>query len=154
MRTKVGDVSVAQTLRKTGGKFGGEPSGSWIFPNAHLAPDGLLSAIMILRMLDATGKRLSELVEEVPEYPILRKKIPCPQERKPEVMKNFLTRVKTELRRVSEIQTVDGVRTVFDDGSWVLVRPSGTEPYIRITSEAHERKIAEERIDMALKLLK
>ncbi len=152
VRTKVGDVSVARALREGGGKFGGEPSGAWIFPEAHLAPDGPLAAVMVLRMLEEEGRRLSELLEEVPSYPLLREKLPCSPAEGEEKMER-LRRGYARLRGVTGAEEVDGLRISFEEGSWVLVRPSGTEPCLRLTCEAREEGEARRRMKEVLSLI-
>jgi phosphoglucosamine mutase len=154
VRTRVGDVSVAAEIKRRGAVFGGEPSGAWIFPKLQLAPDGPLAAVKILKLLDSTGKRLSELLDELPKYPTVRKKIPCPNEKKAAVMGKFKTKVKQEFKGIAGVLAIDGIRLSFKDGSWVLVRPSGTEPYIRVTAEGKNLKCAKKLANRAAKALK
>ncbi|MEM2977867.1 MAG: phosphoglucosamine mutase [Candidatus Hadarchaeales archaeon] len=152
VRTRVGDVSVARALKEVGGRFGGEPSGAWIFPEAHLAPDGPLAAVMVLRMLEEGGRKLSELLEEVPSYPLLREKLSCSPAERVEKME----RLRREYRKLGGVvgaEEVDGPRITFEEGSWVLVRPSGTEPYLRITCEAREEGVARRRMREVLSLI-
>ena len=58
-----------------------------------------------------------------------------------------------EFDKIKEVLTIDGVRLQFEDNSWVLIRPSGTEPYIRITAEAMTQQKLDEIIDIATKFL-
>ncbi|KUO39054.1 MAG: phosphoglucosamine mutase [Hadesarchaea archaeon DG-33] len=153
VRTRVGDVSVATAIKKHKAVFGGEPSGAWIFPRVHLAPDGPLATIKILELLDSTGKKLSELLDMLPEYPTVREKVACPNEKKADVMKKFKIHAKREFLSVKRILTIDGVRLEFESG-WVLVRPSGTEPYIRVTVEGKTPTRAKEIGRKAAKILK
>src|SRR5881397_64175 len=69
-RTRVGDVYVAQEARRRKADFGGEPSGTWIFPRVTLCPDGVYAAAHLVSLVKETP--LSELVAKVPRYPILR----------------------------------------------------------------------------------
>jgi len=154
VRTKVGDVSVAAEIRKRGAIFGGEPCGAWIFPEVHLVPDGPLAAVKILELLDFTGRRLSELLDELPEHPTVRKKITCPNGKKAATMKKFEARLRREFKGISDVLTIDGIRFSFTDGSWALVRPSGTEPYIRVTAGGKKEKIVEKIAGKATKILK
>jgi phosphoglucosamine mutase len=68
-RTQIGDTAVSEELRN-GGDFGAETSGSWIFPNISLCPDGIYAAAQIVAI--ARQQRLSELVDNIPCYPLLR----------------------------------------------------------------------------------
>ena len=146
VRVRVGDVAVAQAVVEHRAVFGGEPSGSWIFPEVHLAPDGPLAALKVVELLESTGRKLSELVDELPDYVTLREKIACPNERKGEVMRKVEELLPREAK--GEISTADGVRVDAESG-WVLVRPSGTEPYIRVTAEAEDEAGAKELLRRA-----
>ena len=154
IRTRVGDVSVAAEIKKRGAIFGGEPSGAWIFPMVHLAPDGPLAAAKILELLDSAGKPLSELLDELPEHPTVRKKVACSNEKKTVAMKKFRAKLRKDFKGISDVLTIDGIRFSFKDGSWVLVRPSGTEPYIRITAGGKIEKNVEKVAEKTSKILK
>ena len=154
VRTRVGDVSVAAEIKKRGAIFGGEPSGAWIFPMVHLAPDGPLAAAKILELLDSRGKSLSELLDSLPEHPTVRKKVACPNEKKSVVMKKFKAGLRKEFKGISGVLTIDGVRFSFKDSTWVLVRPSGTEPYIRITAGGKTENGVEKIAEKTYRILK
>jgi len=153
VRTKVGDVSIATTLREHGAVFGGEPVGAWIHPEVHLCPDGVLSALKLLKALEEDNKTLTEFVADVPEYPLFRAKIPCPNVRKAGVMETVKEVYQESFCDVLSISVVDGVRLNFED-SWVLIRPSGTEPVIRITVEAKIEEVAQRLMDRSQRLIK
>lgn len=152
-RTKVGDVSVAQEMEAQDFVFGGEPSGTWIIGDIHMCPDGTAAAGRILEMLDNTGGKLSEMMESLPSYPILRRKIDCPNEEKKERMQVVEENASEVFGEIEKVLTVDGVRLGFEGGDWALIRPSGTEPYIRITAEASEKERAEDLIKKGRELL-
>ena len=116
-------------------------------PDVHLCPDGILSALRLIAALEAEGKTLSEFVSEVPEYPTLRAKVECPNTDKPKAME-AVSKDYAEFGDVVGVSAVDGVRIELEDG-WVLIRPSGTEPILRITVEAREEKRAEELLKAA-----
>ncbi len=153
VRTRVGDVSVAAAIKKHRAVFGGEPSSAWIFPGVHLVPDGPLAAVKILEMLDSAGKKLSELLDALPEYPTVREKVACPNERKAGTMKKLEPRLKREFPDVAKALTIDGIRLELKDG-WVLVRPSGTEPYIRVTAEGKSSERAKQIASETVRILK
>ncbi|WP_455645189.1 phosphoglucosamine mutase [Methanosphaera sp.] len=134
LRTPVGDVHVAESINENNGTFGGEPSGTWLHPDFCMCPDGLLSGLRIVRCIQKNGK-LSEQLNAIENYPTIREKVTCENDKKDEVMKVVSSEFEKEFSDVAEILTIDGVRIKFDDGSWVLIRPSGTEPYVRITAE-------------------
>jgi phosphoglucosamine mutase len=144
-RTKVGDVHIAEAMVEHGAVFGGEPVGAWIHPDVHLCPDGILSALRLMMALEAKGEKLSEFVGDIPEYPTLRDKVPCPNKDKDAAMES-MSKLEGGFGDIKDVSTVDGVRLQLEDG-WVLIRPSGTEPMIRITVEAHDRDRAEQLLE-------
>lgn len=131
IRTRVGDVYVAEEIKKCNADIGGEPSGSWIFPKISYCPDGIFASAKIMELIE--NRTLSELKEELPHYPTHRGTVKCDNERKAHVMEV----VYSQLNKCGKISDIDGIRIEMDNG-WVLVRPSGTEPKIRITAEARE----------------
>jgi phosphoglucosamine mutase len=151
VRTKVGDVHVTEAMLETGAIFGGEPVGAWIHPDVHLCPDGILSAVRLMQALDSEGKTLSQFVSGIPEYPTLRAKVACPNSEKEATM-GSISGIGKEFGEVKDISTVDGVRLQLEDG-WVLIRPSGTEPIIRITAEAHDEGRAKGLLETSKKLI-
>ncbi|MGD2142040.1 MAG: phosphoglucosamine mutase [Candidatus Bathyarchaeota archaeon] len=152
VRTRVGDVHVTEAMIEHEAIFGGEPVGAWIHPEVHMCPDGLLSAIKLMMALESEEKTLSEFVAEIPEYPILRDNVACKNSDK-ETMMGSISEVGEEIGEVEGISTVDGVRLQLEDG-WVLIRPSGTEPLLRITVEARGEERARELLEISRKFIK
>jgi phosphoglucosamine mutase len=151
IRTKVGDVAVAEEMIKNSAVFGGEPSGTWIHADIHLTPDGILSGLRVLEMLEFYNKKLYEILDEIPSYVNLREKIPCEDSKKEKVMNYVIENGEGIFKTVPE--TVDGARFNLENG-WVLIRPSGTEPYIRVRVEAKNNKDAKELLEKGIKLVK
>lgn len=133
-RTKVGDVHVAEMIHMLGANFGGEPSGTWLHPQFCMCPDGILSALRVIELVQNKGP-LSQLLDDIPSYPTIRDKIDCQEDQKNPIMRKAETDLSLIYEDVADINLKDGVRISFDDGSWVLVRPSGTESFVRITLE-------------------
>ena len=125
-RTRVGDTYVSEELRK-GGDFGGEPSGSWIFPKISLCPDGIYAAAQIVSI--ASQQKISQLVDDIPSYPLLRGSISS----EGVIISKLEQRLMT--MKPLSVSDIDGIKLNFEDG-WLLIRKSGTEPKIRITAEA------------------
>ena len=135
IRTRVGDVYVAEALKAHGVEFGGEPSGTFIFPGETYCPDGVYAAALLASMIQE-GK-LSKMVDSVPRYPVSRASYPFdPKGRK--ALESKLEKAMASLRCL-ELITVDGYRAQFEEG-WFLVRLSGTEPKLRLTVEARKDK--------------
>jgi phosphoglucosamine mutase len=114
--------------------FGGEPSGTWLHPQFCMCPDGILSALRVIELVQKKGP-LSKLLDNIPSYPTIRDKIDCREDQKDPIMKRAENDLVSIFDDADDVNLIDGVRISFSDGSWVLVRPSGTESFIRITLE-------------------
>ena len=152
LRTPVGDVNVAEVIIEKNAAFGGEPSGTWLHPDFCMCPDGILSGLRMAEIVSKEGK-LSELLAEIPQYPNIREKITCSKEAKIRVMENMEDLLKGAFDDIVEVNAMDGVRLTFEDDSWVLVRPSGTEDYIRITLESRDESRAEDIKETCVKII-
>ena len=143
-RTRVGDTYVSEELQK-GGDFGGEPSGSWIFPKISLCPDGIYAAALTIAI--ARQHKLSRLADSIPAYPLIRGS----------TSSNGIITSKLEpqlmMMKPLSVSDADGIKLNFNDG-WVLVRPSGTEPKIRLTAEAKTGARAEQLYQSAIRVIK
>jgi len=137
-RTRVGDVYVAREVKRRHADFGGEPSGTWIFPRSSLCPDGVYAAARLVNLV--AEQPLDALAREVPAYPIVRGAVVYDAPRRAAIAAT-LDRALRGLG--ADVTTVDGWRLAFDDG-WALVRFSGTEPKIRILAEARDEPRAKE----------
>lgn len=132
IRTKVGDVHVAEAIEENNASFGGEPSGTWIHPDFCMCPDGILSALRIAALVSEKGP-LSKLLNDVPSFPTLREKINCEESQKEYIMEKTEAEFPCLFDDTVDANLIDGVRLSLKNGSWVLIRPSGTESYVRIT---------------------
>ncbi|MBR4063649.1 MAG: phosphoglucosamine mutase, partial [Tidjanibacter sp.] len=128
----VGEVNVVAKMKETGAVIGGEGNGGVIYPASHYGRDALVGVALLLTHLAKSGKKMSELRAEYPEYYISKNKI----ELTPEIdVDKVLWEI---LNRYTDynVTNIDGVKIDFADG-WVHLRKSNTEPIIRIYSEAH-----------------
>ncbi|MEC6748720.1 phosphoglucosamine mutase [Marinilactibacillus sp. XAAS-LB27] len=123
VKTKVGDRYVVEEMLKNGYNLGGEQSGHVVFLDYHTTGDGLLTGVQLLNVMKQTGKKLSELAEEVVTYP--QKLVNIPVTDKHNVMDNIA--IKTIIEEVEAEMAGNGR---------VLVRPSGTESLLRVMAEA------------------
>ena len=152
VRTKVGDVNVAEAIIEENATFGGEPSGTWLHPDFCMCPDGILSGLRITEIVSKEGP-LSKLLDDIPIYPNAREKVICSNNDKLKVMENIEDSLTESFEDIANVTTIDGVRLTFDDDSWVLVRPSGTEGYIRVTIEAKTQEKLKFINDTCVKLI-
>jgi phosphoglucosamine mutase len=152
IRTKVGDVFISQALLEHKGIFGGEPIGAWIHPQYHLCPDGILSSLLLLKFLDEMDSPISELIKNVPERSKVSLKIKCKNELKPKVMDYVRNKLPGQFDNTENILHLDGIRIDLKD-RWILIRPSGTEPLVRITAEAREEMNAKKVLEIGKKVV-
>ena len=130
IRAPVGEVNVATRMRTERAAIGGEGNGGVILAELHLGRDAPLGAAIILQLLVEEGRQLSAIVRDHPSYVIVKDKLDRPDA--------SLDTVYDALRRAfpgAEADTQDGLRLAWPD-RWVHVRPSGTEPIVRVIAEA------------------
>jgi len=146
--TRVGDAAVAEAIVRTKAVFGGESCGAWIHPKIHLAPDGPLSAalISVIASEELLGRRLAKMKD----YPIVREKVNCTQEQKDGAMAKFEAALKG--MKPDKISRIDGILAYLGD-TRLLVRPSGTEPVIRIRAEGKSEAKTKKAATDAKKIL-
>ena len=134
-RAAVGDRYVLERMKTTGSNLGGEPSGHILLPHLTRSGDGLIAALQILGVMCRTGKTASELLNQF---------VPVPQK-----LVNLPDIDKSVLKEASIIQTVAAVEAELGNNGRVILRPSGTEPLIRVMVEA----LDEPALDKALEKL-
>jgi len=132
VRGRVGDVYVAHLVRELNAAIGIEPVGVYIMPETGLYPDSMLAALTLLSSINDPGDIRSSL-DKVPPLYSMQEKIPCPNTHKMPVMEAVKQGVAELNPRY--INSLDGLRLEFD-GSWLLIRASGTEPLIRVNAES------------------
>jgi len=148
-RTKIGEVNVVEKMKETGAVIGGEGNGGVIFPDVHYGRDSFVGMALILEYLSHRGINISEIINEMPKYFIVKKKIAISDKKKVEVI---LERVKKEVSGKENVNMEDGIKVIRKDG-WVHIRPSGTEPIIRVYAEAKDRNIAERYLSEFISLI-
>ena len=138
--TKIGEVNVTDAMQQHNAVIGGEGNGGVIYPRINFARDSLVGIALVLHLLAGSGKSVTELLETIPRYHIVKDKMTVPSDR-----------ISTVLRMVREqfaefpMDTRDGVKVTTKDG-WFLVRGSNTEPIIRIVAEAKSEERARELV--------
>jgi phosphoglucosamine mutase len=124
--TDVGDRYVLEALRREHGLLGGEQSGHIVYLRDHVTGDGLAGALLLCGALD--GRTLAEAAAVMPKFPQAKENIRVARRELPEAVR----------------EAVDGLNERFDGRGRVLVRPSGTEPVIRVLAEAENEQEAAE----------
>src|SRR5438067_298339 len=150
VRTPVGEVHVARAILRLSAVIGGEGNGGVMYPALHAGRDAPVAAALLLALLDRDGKRVSELVSAAPRYVIVKGKA----ERGTRNAEQGMADVYAGLRRQfpdAMTDTQDGLRLAWRD-RWLHVRPSNTEPIIRLIAEAPTGAAARDLVDEARRL--
>jgi phosphomannomutase len=140
IRAPVGEVNVATRMRAEGAPIGGEGNGGVILSELHLGRDAPVGAALMLQLLLEEDKPLSKIVAAYPRYVIVKDKLDRPDAP--------LDAVYQGLKQAfpdAEVDTQDGLRLSWPD-RWVHVRPSGTEPIVRVIAEAPNAEAAEKLV--------
>jgi phosphomannomutase len=136
-RAPVGEANVVERMAAAGAVVGGEGNGGVILPEVHLGRDAPVAATLALSLLAARGAPVSATVNSAPRYTILKAKIPRPAGS----LEPAYAALAAAVAGASEDRQ-DGLRLALAD-RWVHLRPSGTEPVVRIIAEAPSRPEAE-----------
>jgi len=142
LRVPVGEVNVATRMREAGAVIGGEGNGGVIDPRVHLGRDSLTGIALILEDLASSGKKLSERVASLPRYVIRKTKVELDRARTAEALKILAEEAASSGAKVNDL---DGLRLDWDH-HWVHVRPSNTEPVVRVIAEAADKAKVKELI--------
>ncbi len=142
VRTKVGSVVISRVMVDQGIMFGGEENGGIMYGPHLQVRDGSMAMALMLEIMAKAEKPLSELFAELPRYHQLKDRVPCPEELKERALEALRGSVDAP-----EVGTIDGVKLGYEDGSWILFRPSGTEPVFRIYAEAGSPERVAELVD-------
>jgi len=134
VRTKLGKTHV-ELKKRSNVALAAEP---WKIINPRWGPwaDGILAASLLVKDLVESGAGLRDLLRDVPDYPQVRESFLCSESDKPRVMRVVEEELESAIGDVEDVWKYDGVRANCKDGSWILIRASGTEPKIRLYAEA------------------
>jgi phosphomannomutase/phosphoglucomutase len=133
--TKIGPPAIVTTMKKENAIMGLEETGKNIWPNTIYYGDWILTTLKMLETIAKEKKALSDIVKTLPQFHMKKEAFYC----KDNLKQSVLTQVLKEWNKrkeKTEIVTIDGARINYLDGSWILFKPSGTEPVFRIYSES------------------
>ena len=136
VRTPVGEANVAEAMRRGQSIIGGEGNGGVIWPRVTYVRDRVSGIALTLRMLAAESRPLSAFVADIPAYAIVKDKV--------DIQPGMTDGLADRLRQTfsdARVDEQDGVRLDWSD-RWAHVRPSNTEPILRIIAEAPDEKDA------------
>ncbi len=136
--SSVGEVHVVQKMKAVNALIGGEGNGGIILPDLHYGRDALVGIALFLSHLAQSGRQISTLRKTYPDYHMVKNKMECPPDGS---LENIFTELQTKYRN-EQVNTEDGLKIDFESG-WVHLRPSNTEPIIRVYAESTSAVIAE-----------
>lgn len=145
VRAPVGEANVARAIQREGAAIGGEGNGGVMYPGLHVGRDAPLGVALILQLFARVGQPVSALVDASPRYTIVKGKGPRGKDLGP---------VYQALRRrfpEADADDRDGLRLAWPD-RWIHLRPSGTEPIVRLIAEAPSRDDAEALVALCQEL--
>ncbi|HEV2863214.1 MAG TPA: phosphoglucosamine mutase [Pyrinomonadaceae bacterium] len=139
--SKIGEVNVTDEMRRVGAVIGGEGNGGVIYPRVNFARDSLVGMALVLHLLASTGQTVSQILDSLPPFRMVKEKMPCPSNKIKDVMKAILRDYQDH-----PLDTRDGVKVTVP-GGWFLVRGSNTEPIVRVVAEAESEEKARRIVD-------
>ena len=140
-RTRIGEANVTDLMTIDRAVIGGEGNGGVIYPSINFARDSQVGMALILHLLAASGKTVSQLMDELPPHRMVKEKITCQSGKIPDVLRMITSdfaHLPQDLR--------DGIKVTLPDG-WFHVRGSNTEPIVRVVAEARTESEARRIVD-------
>lgn len=151
----IGQAPIVKAIKKFKAVFAYEESGKYYFPHHFLWCDGIFAAAKMLEIMAKGRKTLAALAREFPRFYQVKHTLTVKDAQKESIMRRVK---KSALNKVTASKlkdlTIDGFKRIYKDNSWLLIRKSGTEPLIRVYSDAPSMKRAEELVKNGVTILK
>ena len=143
IHTKVGSVEVSREMVRRKALLGLEENGGFMYGALNQVRDGAMATALILDMLAASGSSFSELVSSLPKMYQFKTKFVCKSRQ------DIDSAVKACIEHGSpkKVDTLDGAKVWIDEETWVMVRPSGTEPLIRMYAESTDKSLLDSKVE-------
>ena len=149
VHTKVGSVEVSREMVKQGAIIGMEENGGFMYGALNQVRDGALTTALMLDLMASEDTSLSESLSSLPKVYQYKSKFECS---KMNVIQKVMDSVKNHGSPM-KIETLDGVKIWFDEESWLMLRPSGTEPLIRIYGESSDELLINSKVNEYTRLV-
>ncbi len=133
VRTKVGSVEVSRRMVNDDALVGYEENGGFMFGNHNHVRDGAMTLALMLDLLSKSELNLSQNIQNLPPSFTTKTKMECSLEQSKIVISELL-------KEFPDSNTSDGIKIQVDENNWVMIRPSGTEPIIRIYGESNSQQ--------------
>ena len=148
--TKVGSVEVSREMVKRKSLIGLEENGGFMYGKLNEVRDGIMTTALILDALALTGQKLSGLLSSLPSTFQYKSKFSCPTKQIAEDVVGECLKHGNPKR----IETLDGAKIWVDEETWIMVRPSGTEPLVRIYGESTDKLLLNSKVEEYSRLIK
>lgn len=148
----IGQPETIKAIKKLGGVYSYEESGKYYFCKENLYSDGIFSALKLAEIMSKTRKDLKTLSSEIPRYYPLKFNVHIKSQKK--AWDKIRTKFDKQDRNVKHLDIkIDGFKRIYEDGSWLMIRPSGTEPLIRVYSDSSEKKRSQKLLEFGKKIV-
>ncbi len=147
IRTKVGEANVVAGIIENKAIIGGEGGGGIIYPAINIARDSFVSLALILELLAERNQTVSECIATLPKYEMKKDKVPVVGS-----LQEMYHKMKNHFNKC-EVNELDGLRLDFSDSSWIHLRPSNTEPIVRLYGEATTKERIESLFEETKKII-
>ncbi len=150
VRSKVGEANVIEEMLKNNSQAGGEgSSGGFILPEFNYCREGILTSGLISSMLE--NSKFSEILNYMENYFQIREKVEIDSNYHDKLIENIKNNL---IKKYSEIDTRDGIKTIIDENTWILIRKSNTEDIIRISGESNDEEKCKKIINNTIEMVK
>lgn len=150
IHTKVGSVEVSREMVKQGAIIGMEENGGFMYGVLNQVRDGALTTALMLDLMASEDRSLSAILSSLPKVYQYKSKFECSEIG---LIQKVIDSVKNHGSPM-KIETLDGVKIWFDEESWLMLRPSGTEPLIRIYGESTDELLINSKVNEYTRLVK
>lgn len=147
IRTKVGSVEVSRKMVPQKALIGFEENGGFMYGKHNAVRDGCMALALALDMLANSNRTITKEMQKIPQTYTTKDKISCTRDQ----ARKIISTLKKEHKNSD---TTDGIKIIFDEKNWVMIRPSGTEPIARIYAEADSQQRLEQIMSRYLKKVK
>ncbi|HLG37554.1 MAG TPA: phosphoglucosamine mutase, partial [Nitrososphaera sp.] len=149
VHTKVGSVEVSREMVKRKALLGLEENGGFMYGTLNEVRDGAMATALVLDMLAVSGASFSELIGRLPLMYQFKTKFVC----KSRDVIDRAIRACIDHGSPRKVDTLDGAKVWIDEETWVMVRPSGTEPLIRMYAESTDKSLLDSKVEEYRKLV-
>ncbi|MBA3045342.1 MAG: hypothetical protein KKH41_08480 [Candidatus Thermoplasmatota archaeon] len=143
----IGPPEITLAAQQNGARFAYEESGKYLFPPEVMWADGIIATAMMAKVISSTRKKLSDIVMEFPRHVQIKRNVKGTAEQ----VRNVLAKVKENFHPAgARLNDIDGLKYIFGDGSWLLIRSSGTEPLVRVYVDSPHPARAKELSELGM----